>query len=86
MIFFGMAFLYKVFESTTMAMLASVVSAFMVVTMFILWFIWAAREVHVFTKLAKDVPVKDVIVEYSHLLFAKLSNSMRGGLRFSTQE
>jgi hypothetical protein len=83
MIFFGMAFLYNVFKATTMALLASVVSGFVIVTMFILWFIWAAREVHIFTKLAD---VKDVMVEYSHPLFVKLPNSMRGGLRFSTQE
>ncbi|KAG1750422.1 uncharacterized protein EDB91DRAFT_1046022, partial [Suillus paluster] len=53
MIYFSTALLYNVFKSTTTSMLASVVSGCVVVTMFILWFIWAAREVHIFTRLAK---------------------------------
>lgn len=61
-----MAFLYNVLKSTTMALLASVVSGIVVVTMFILWFIWAAREVHIFRKLAKGV--KEFIVKYSQPL------------------
>jgi hypothetical protein len=52
MVFFAIAFLYNVFKSTTMAMLASVVTGSAIVTMFILWFVWAAREVHVFKRLA----------------------------------
>ncbi|KAG1751712.1 hypothetical protein EDB19DRAFT_1197425 [Suillus lakei] len=48
MIYFSIALLYNVFKSTTTAMLASVVSGCVVVTMFILWFIWAARELHFF--------------------------------------
>ncbi|KAG1732668.1 uncharacterized protein EDB91DRAFT_667312 [Suillus paluster] len=63
MIYFAIALLYNVFKSTTTAMLASVASGCVVVTMFILWFIWAAREVHVFRRLAKlilsSVFVKD---------------------------
>jgi hypothetical protein len=55
MIFFAISFLYNVFKSTTIVMLAAVVSGFMVVTVFILWIIWAAREVHIFTRLAKYV-------------------------------
>ncbi|OJA17074.1 hypothetical protein AZE42_09252 [Rhizopogon vesiculosus] len=55
MIFFATSFLFNVFNSTKMAMLASVASGSVVVTMFILWFIWAAREVHIFTRLAKFV-------------------------------
>ena len=52
MIFFAISFLYNVFKSTTMAMLASIVSGSVVVTVSMLWFIWAAREVHIFTRLA----------------------------------
>ncbi|KAG2125742.1 hypothetical protein DEU56DRAFT_563875 [Suillus clintonianus] len=55
MIYFSIALLYNVFKSTTVAMLASVVSGCVVVTMFILWFIWAARELHVFRRLAELV-------------------------------
>ncbi|KAJ8579812.1 hypothetical protein M405DRAFT_778667 [Rhizopogon salebrosus TDB-379] len=55
MIFFAISFLYNVFKSTTVTMLASVVSGSVVVTMFILWFIWAAREVHIFTRMAKAI-------------------------------
>ena len=55
MIFFASAFLYNVFKSWTRAMLATVITALMVVTMFILWFIWAAREVHIFRRLARLV-------------------------------
>ncbi|KAG1798368.1 hypothetical protein EV424DRAFT_470327 [Suillus variegatus] len=51
MIYFSFALLYNVFKSTTTAMLASVVSVCVVVTMFILWFIWAARELHIFRRL-----------------------------------
>ncbi|KAG0699592.1 hypothetical protein DFH29DRAFT_39500 [Suillus ampliporus] len=53
MIYFAIALLYNVFKSTTTVMLATVVSGCVVVTMFILWFIWAAREFHIFTRLAK---------------------------------
>lgn len=52
MIYFSIAMLYNVFKFTTTAMLASVVSGCVVVTMFISWFIWAARELHVFKRLA----------------------------------
>lgn len=51
MIYFSIALLYNVFKSTTTAMLASVVGVCVVVTMFILWFIWAARELHIFRRL-----------------------------------
>ncbi|KAG1767358.1 hypothetical protein EV702DRAFT_1036102 [Suillus placidus] len=53
MIYFSIAMLYNVFKFTTMAMLASVVTGCVVVTMFILWFIWAARELHSFRRLAE---------------------------------
>ncbi|OAX38259.1 hypothetical protein K503DRAFT_718438 [Rhizopogon vinicolor AM-OR11-026] len=55
MIFFAISLLYNVFKSTTMAMLASVVTGSVVVTLFILWFVWAAREIHIFSRLAKFV-------------------------------
>ncbi|KAG1733735.1 hypothetical protein EDB19DRAFT_1209482 [Suillus lakei] len=55
MIYFAIAILYNVFKSTTVAMLASVVSGCAVVTMFIFWFIWAAREFHMFERLAKSI-------------------------------
>ncbi|KAJ8584147.1 hypothetical protein M405DRAFT_827316 [Rhizopogon salebrosus TDB-379] len=55
MVFFAISFLYNVFKSTKIAMLASVVSGSVVVTMFILWFIWAAREVHIFRRTAKAI-------------------------------
>ncbi|KAG1751741.1 hypothetical protein EDB19DRAFT_1197946 [Suillus lakei] len=51
MIYFSIALLYNVFKSATTAMLASVVSGCVVVTMFISWFIWAARELHIFRRL-----------------------------------
>jgi hypothetical protein len=53
MIYFSIALLYNVFKFTTTAMLASVVSGCVVVTMFILWFIWAARELHIFKQLVE---------------------------------
>ncbi|KAG1857680.1 hypothetical protein DFJ58DRAFT_324618 [Suillus subalutaceus] len=53
MIYFSIALLYNVFKSTTVVMLASVVSGCAVVTMFILWFIWASRELHIFKRLAE---------------------------------
>ena len=43
MIYFAIALLYNVFKSTTMAMLASVISGCTVVTMFITWFVWTAK-------------------------------------------
>lgn len=53
MIYFSIALLYNVFKFTTTAMLASVVSGCVAVTMFILWFIWASRELHMFKRLAE---------------------------------
>ncbi|KAG0697076.1 hypothetical protein DFH29DRAFT_836251 [Suillus ampliporus] len=64
MIYFAIALLYNVFKSTTTAMLASVVSGCVVVTMFISWFIWAAREVHIFRRLAKFI-LSSVLAGYS---------------------
>lgn len=58
MIFFAISFLYNVFKFTTVAMLASVVSGSAVVMMFISWFIWAAREFHLFTQLAKLIQLR----------------------------
>lgn len=55
MIYFAIAILYNVFKSTTVAMLASVVSGCVVITMFIFWFIWAAREFRLFERLAKSI-------------------------------
>lgn len=55
MIYFAIAILYNVFKSATVAMVASVASGCMVVTMFIFWFIWAAREFHLFERLAKSI-------------------------------
>ncbi|KAG2131676.1 hypothetical protein DEU56DRAFT_813819 [Suillus clintonianus] len=55
MIFFAVAILYNVFKSTTVAMLASVASGCVVVIMFIFWFIWAAREIHLSERLAKSI-------------------------------
>ncbi|KAG1775692.1 hypothetical protein EV702DRAFT_1116121 [Suillus placidus] len=55
MIYFAISILYNVFKSTTAAMLASVVSGCVVVTMFIFWFIWAAREFHLPDRLAKSI-------------------------------
>ncbi|KAG2117712.1 hypothetical protein DEU56DRAFT_158195 [Suillus clintonianus] len=64
MIYFAIGLLYNVFKSTTTAMLASVVSGSVVITMFILWFIWAAREIHIFKRLAKlvlsSLPGRDI--------------------------
>ncbi|KAG1796973.1 uncharacterized protein HD556DRAFT_263485 [Suillus plorans] len=51
MIYFSIALLYNAFKSTTTALLASVISVCVVVTMFILWFIWAARELRIFKRL-----------------------------------
>jgi len=45
MIFFAIGFLHNVFKSTTTAMLASIISVLVVVTMFIVGFIWAARKI-----------------------------------------
>lgn len=56
MIYFAIAILYNVFKFTTVPMLASVVSGCVVVTMFIFWFIWAAREFRLFERLAKFLP------------------------------
>jgi hypothetical protein len=55
MIYFAIAILYNVFKSTTVAMLASVVSGCVVITMFIFWFIWAAREFRLFERLTKSI-------------------------------
>ncbi|KAG2344644.1 hypothetical protein BDR05DRAFT_961554 [Suillus weaverae] len=55
MIYFAIGLLYNVFKFTTTAMLASIVSGCVVVIMFISWFIWAAREVHIFQRLARSV-------------------------------
>lgn len=55
MIYFAIAILYNVFKSATVAMVASVASGCVVVTMFIFWFIWAAREFHLFERLAKSI-------------------------------
>jgi len=55
MIFFAISFLYNVFKYWTRAMLASVVSGLVVVTIFILWFIWTARDFHIFRRLAQRV-------------------------------
>ncbi|KAG1718507.1 uncharacterized protein EDB91DRAFT_1185149 [Suillus paluster] len=55
MIYFAIAILYNVFKSTMVAMLASVVSGCVVVIMFILWFLWAAREFHIFGQLMRSV-------------------------------
>lgn len=55
MIYFAIGLLYNVFKFTTTAMLASIVSGCVVVIMFISWFIWAAREVHIFQRLSKSV-------------------------------
>ena len=62
MIFFGVGFLYNVFKSTTMSMLASVVSAVMIVTVFMLWIAWAARSSFVLRQLAWLLP--DFVLEY----------------------
>ena len=43
MIYFAIALLYNVFKSTTIIMLASIISGCTVVTMSILWFIWTAK-------------------------------------------
>ncbi|KAG1816808.1 uncharacterized protein BJ212DRAFT_175916 [Suillus subaureus] len=53
MIYFSIALLYNVFKSTTIVMLASVVSGCAVVTMFIVWFIWTAKELDIFKRLAE---------------------------------
>jgi hypothetical protein len=45
MIFFAIGFLYNVLKSTTTEMLASIISVLVVVTMFIVGFIWAARKI-----------------------------------------
>jgi hypothetical protein len=55
MIYFTIGLLYNVFKSTTTAMLASIISGCVVVTMFISWFIWAARELRVFQRLVEFV-------------------------------
>ncbi|KAG1866065.1 hypothetical protein F4604DRAFT_1780600 [Suillus subluteus] len=55
MIYFAIAILYNVFKFTTVPMLASVVSGCVVITMFIFWFIWAAREFRLFERLAKSI-------------------------------
>ncbi|KAG1859074.1 hypothetical protein C8R48DRAFT_714446 [Suillus tomentosus] len=55
MIYFAIGLLYNVFKFTTTAMLASIVSGCVAVTVFISWFIWAAREIHIFKRLAKSV-------------------------------
>jgi len=51
MIYFAMALLYNVFKSTTIAMLASVISGCTVVTMFITWFVWTAKIRHLMLDL-----------------------------------
>lgn len=53
MIFFSIGFLYNVFKYTTVAMLASVIVGFVVITLLILWFIWTVREVHIFRRLVE---------------------------------
>ncbi|KAG1838586.1 hypothetical protein DFJ58DRAFT_813794 [Suillus subalutaceus] len=55
MIYFAIAILYNVFKFTTVPMLASVVSGCVIITMFIFWFIWAAREFRLFPRLAKSI-------------------------------
>lgn len=55
MIYFAIGLLYNVFKFTTTAMLASIVSGCVVVIMFISWFIWAAREIHIFQRLSKSI-------------------------------
>lgn len=55
MIYFAIAILYNVFKSTKKVMLASVVGGCVVVTMFIFWFIWAAREFRLLESLAKSI-------------------------------
>jgi hypothetical protein len=55
MIYFTIGLLYNVFKSTTTAMLASIISGCVVVTMFISWFIWAARELRIFQRLVEFV-------------------------------
>ncbi|KAG1853829.1 hypothetical protein C8R48DRAFT_722486 [Suillus tomentosus] len=59
MIYFAIAILYNVFKSTKVAMLASVVGGCVVVTMFIFWFIWAAREFRLFEPLEKIFPSRN---------------------------
>jgi hypothetical protein len=53
MVYFSIALLYNAFKSTTTVMLVSVVSGCAIVNMFILWFIWAARELDIFKRLAE---------------------------------
>ncbi|KAG2112941.1 hypothetical protein BD769DRAFT_1491475 [Suillus cothurnatus] len=53
MVYFSIALLYNAFKSTTTVMLVSVVSGCAMVNMFILWFIWAARELDIFKRLAE---------------------------------
>lgn len=59
MIYFAIAILYNVFKSTKAAMLVSVVGGCVVVTMFIFWFIWAAREFRLFEPLEKIFPSRN---------------------------
>ncbi|KAG2048582.1 hypothetical protein BDR06DRAFT_920295 [Suillus hirtellus] len=59
MIYFAIAILYNVFKSTKVAMLASIVGGCVVVTMFIFWFIWAAREFRLFEPLEKIFPSRN---------------------------